>query len=140
MGARADAVTDWNDTALTATEVAPPHAENRILAMAHVTMFDAANATTRTHTPVASQLAGRCAWNLPDAAGHGVLVALAATLGKVADAVAREDGIAVGRQAAEKVLALRAGDGADKKPPTFGAVVRRPCHFEMKGERYEQGK
>jgi hypothetical protein len=61
-----------------------------------------------------------------------VLVALAATLGKVADAVAREDRIAVGRQATEKVLALRVGDGADKKPPTFGAVVRRPCHFERR--------
>jgi hypothetical protein len=59
MGARADVVTDWNVTALTATEAASPQAENRILAMAHVAMFDAANATTRTRTPVASQPAGR---------------------------------------------------------------------------------
>jgi hypothetical protein len=99
--------------------------------MVHVAMFDAANAVTRTHVPFASQPAAAPGSSIDAAvatAGHGVLVALlpahkamldgalAATLGKVGDAAARDGGSAVGREAAQKTLALRGGDGADAKP------------------------
>ena len=144
LDARADVVMDWNVTALAATDAATPQIENRILAMTHVAMFDAANAVTRMHTPFASQPSAAPGSSIDAAvatAGHDVLVALlpaqkpmldnalAATLGKVADVSAKENGIAVGRQAAEKTLSLRTGDGLDNKPdytPVAGSGQWQP--------------
>ena len=129
--ARADVVTDWNVTVLAATDAATPQVENRVLAMAHVAMFDAANAITRSHVAFVSQPTAAPASSIDAAvatAAHDVMVALvpaqkplldaalAATLAKVSDATAREGGIGVGRQAAEQTLKLRSGDGADAKP------------------------
>jgi hypothetical protein len=138
-GARADVVTDWNATALAATDAATPQLENRILAMTHVAMFDAVNAITQIHAPFASQPSAAPGSSIDAAAataGHAVLVALlpaqkpmldnalAATLGRVADVTSKEDGIAVGRQAAERILALRTGDGADRKPDYAPVAAR----------------
>ena len=130
LSTRADVITDWNVTALAATEPATPQAENRMLAMTHVAMFDAVNAITRTHAPFASQPAaapGSSADAAAATAGHDVLLALVpgqkamldaalqVSLAKVPDATARDAGAAVGRDAAAKVLALRANDGVDAK-------------------------
>lgn len=131
QAAHADVITDWNVTALAATEPLSPQAEYRVLAMTHAAMFDAVNAITRSHTPFIVQLQAPPESSVEAAAAsaaHGVLLgllparkaaldsALSATLAKTPDAAARDAGSAIGREVAEKVLAARSGDGADRKP------------------------
>ncbi len=129
--AHADVITDWNVTAMAATEAMSPQVETRALAMTHVAMFDAVNAITRSHTPLIAQPdapAGSSVEAAAASAAHGVLLALfparkaafnsalAATLAKTVDAAAREGGSAIGREVAAKVLAARSADGSDRKP------------------------
>lgn len=145
QAAHADVVTDWNLTALAATEPLSPQAEYRALAMTHVAMFDAVNAITRSHTPFIVQPKAPTGSSVEAAAAsaaHGVLIALFparkaaldsaldATLAKTEDAGARDAGNAIGREVAEKVLAARSADGADRKAdytPQSGAGKWRPA-------------
>src|ERR671913_1235401 len=50
--ARADAVTDWNQTAVRATEIAgaPVPVQTRAMSIVHAAMFDAVNAVVRKYT------------------------------------------------------------------------------------------
>src|SRR5207253_1406743 len=99
----------------------------RGVAIMHVAMFEAANAVTRRYSPYRLQLAadkGTSAEAAAVSAAHAVLttlhpdqqasldVTLQATLGKIAEGDAKANGIKLGRQAAEGILALRASDGA----------------------------
>ena len=126
----ADVVTDWNQTALEASAADTPQTSWRVLAMTHGAIFDALNAVTRTYKPYLIQPPA-AADASQDAAGaaaaHAVLsalypaqkgkldAALKTTLAGLADGAAKDDGVALGRQVAEKYLAARATDGADRK-------------------------
>ncbi|MFT3954112.1 MAG: vanadium-dependent haloperoxidase [Piscinibacter sp.] len=136
--ARADVVTDWNVTALSLTVSSTPQIEMRTLAMAHVAMFDAVNAVTRTHqaymSPVPVAPTGASAEAAAATAAHTVLLsiyplqkavldaALQASLAKLPDGSAKTDGSALGRQVAEQCVAMRSGDGWNARvaytPPT----------------------
>jgi len=130
--ARADVVTDWNQTALQATEVAglPPPPQARAMAMVHAAIYDAVNAIDRRYVvyavdvqamPGASKVAAAAA------AANGILTrlfptqqmtldaALTASLGPVPDGDAKAQGVAVGREVAAKSFELRRNDGANQK-------------------------
>lgn len=125
--AAADVVTDWNQVAIQATAT-PPNAllQARVLAATHVAMFEALQAGRTLDA------GGRDA--AAAAAAHGVLSrlttgqgdALDAALKRTVDAIptaARTDGLALGAETAEKIVAQRRADGADAKvsfTPTAG--------------------
>ncbi len=127
-----DAVLDWNAIAQTATVAAsaPPPQQFRTLAITHGAIFDAVNAIERRYTlysvnikaPTGASVAAAAV-----AAGHGVLtrlypaqkatldVALTASLAKIPDGEAKVGGINVGKEVAEKLVAIRSTDRADRK-------------------------
>jgi hypothetical protein len=141
---RADVVTDWNLTALSASEAVSPQGTNRALAITHAAVFDAVNAITRTHKPYLIQLPAPADSSEEAAAAgaaHEVLVwlypnqaatldaALKTSLDKLPDGPAKDHGVATGRQVAQKYIAARANDGADRKvsyTPGSGAGQWRP--------------
>lgn len=126
----ADMVTQWNDIVLEAIRVdrtAPPRA-SRILAIVHTSVYDAVNAIDRTHKPYAVDvpaLPGTSAEAAVAAAAHRALVALfpaqtvtfdtqfTASLATITDGSAENNGVALGNLVADKMLALRANDGAN---------------------------
>ena len=129
--ARADTVTDWNETASTAivsTAGQPPPVAALSFAMVQGAVYDAVNAIDRGHRPYLVQPAARPTDSKDAAAATAafrVLVALFpeqqttlqarydASLAAVADTPpgAKAAGIAVGEQAAAAMLADRADDG-----------------------------
>jgi hypothetical protein len=128
----ASVVLDWNgiaqSTVLAASAPAPQ--QFRSLAIVHTAIFDAVNAIDRRYTPYAVDLkapANASAEAAAATAGHAVLVslypaqksaldtALTTSLAKIAEGQSKADGIAVGQQVAEKLIALRSSDGADQK-------------------------
>jgi hypothetical protein len=79
--ARADVVTDWNQTAVRATEIAgaPVPVQMRMMAIVHAAVFDAVNAVERRYTPYAVDITatpGASAEAAAVAAAHGILVRL----------------------------------------------------------------
>jgi hypothetical protein len=127
---QADVITDWNQAAIDATAAESPQTSWRVLAMTHGAMFDALNAITRTYKPYLTQppaAPGTSQDAAGAAAAHAVLsalypaqrgrldAALTSALARVPDGAAKDDGIALGRQVAEKYVASRAADGADRK-------------------------
>jgi membrane-associated phospholipid phosphatase len=130
--ARRDVVLLWNETALNAIRAdrtAPPLAA-RNLAIMHAAVFDAANALTRTHRPYFVEVTvngGESSEAAAAVAAHRTLVtlfpqqvgifdaALDAALDPLPDGPAKRDGILLGQYVAEKMLALRARDGADAR-------------------------
>ncbi|HET9576614.1 MAG TPA: vanadium-dependent haloperoxidase [Usitatibacter sp.] len=145
LAARADAVADWNATAIAVTAT-PPNSilQSRVLAIVQGAMFDAAIAVERRYPPMgADVIAGPEASQQAAiaAAAHGILsrlapgqqvaldAALAATLAKVPPGAPRTNGINAGTEVAEKWIALRARDGADAKgtyTPAAGAGKWQP--------------
>lgn len=129
--ARADVVTDWNVIALNATAVpANSILQSRALAIVHCAMHDAARAIDRKSAPYAVDVQAPPGTSLEAAvatAAYETLLQLApgqrpmleaalnVSLSKVADGQAKADAIAVGKEAASKMLALRSRDGADVK-------------------------
>ncbi len=126
----ADPVTDWNVIALQIVSDLPVPPQSRILAMMHVAMYDAVNAIDRRHEVYAVDLkppAGASPEAAAVAAAHGVLVrvlpqqqsridaSLATSLAQLVDGTAKADGIALGREVASKLYAIRQSDGADVK-------------------------
>ena len=129
--AQADAVTDWNVIGLNATAF-PPNSilQSRALAIVHSAIYDAVRAVDRKSRAYAVDVeapAGTSVEAAIVAAAHGSLVRLAPTersmldtalnvsLSKIADGQGKIDGIALGGQIAEKIVALRSSDGADAK-------------------------
>src|ERR1700682_606899 len=129
--AQADAVTDWNVIALNATAV-PPNSilQSRALAIVHSAIYDAVRAVDRKSSAYAVDVeapAGTAVEAAVVAAAHGSLVRLApaerpmldsalkVSLSKIADGQGKTDGIALGGQIAEKIVALRTTDGAAAK-------------------------
>jgi hypothetical protein len=131
--ARADVVTDWNQTAIATLNAAgvrfPP--QTRALAMMHAAIFDAVNATNHRYTPYAIDIYAPDA--SPEAAAaaaaHSVLLnlvpsqqlnldtAYAASLAQIPDGPAKDDGIGVGVTVANGIVALRSGDGSNAVVP-----------------------
>jgi hypothetical protein len=136
--ARADAITDWSDTAGRAARMcnANPLHESRMYAVAHLAIHDALNAIDRRFRPYAFDTSAPVGAS-PDAAvaaaARDVLVPLlgqisaacgtvgapiveadyTTALAAISDGQAKTDGIAVGQAAAAAILALRDGDGSD---------------------------
>ena len=131
--ALADEVTDWNVIALSATAI-PPNSilQSRALAIVHCAIYDAVRAVDREGGAYAIDIeapAGTLVGAAVVAAAHGTLVRLAAaerpmldaalniSMAKIADGQGKTDGIALGQQIAEKIVALRSSDGAATKVP-----------------------
>jgi hypothetical protein len=127
-----DAVLDWNAIAQTATVAAsaPAPQQFRTLAIRHGAIFNAVNAIERHYTPYSVNITaptGASAAAAAVAAGHGVLTrlypaqkasldaALTASLAKIPDTQAKVGGINVGKEVAEKLVAIRSTDRADRK-------------------------
>jgi hypothetical protein len=127
---RADAVLDWNVTALKVTAAAPfnPPLETRNLAIVHAAMFDAVNSIVGEFHAYAVELSppnGASPEAAAAAAAHFALLQLypaqqamlnpayAASLASIPDGALKTDGITVGETVAARILALRASDGAD---------------------------
>jgi hypothetical protein len=129
---RADAVTDWNQIALNVTHVTAAFAggawfQVRTMAHVHAAIFDTVNAIERKYTPYSVDLkapAGSSVDAAVASAAHIVLGveapmqkaaldrALASALAKVPDSQGKTDGVALGKQVADKLLAGWATDGA----------------------------
>ncbi|HWE20677.1 MAG TPA: hypothetical protein VG758_26455, partial [Hyphomicrobiaceae bacterium] len=129
--ATADVVTDWNIIALNATAV-PPNSilQSRVLAIVHGAIYDTVRAVDQKGDAYAVDVTvppGASVDAAVATTAHAVLVrlapmqrpmldaALTATLAKIADGHGKADGISIGTQVAEKLLALRQADGADAK-------------------------
>lgn len=153
--AHADVVTDWNQTAISAgqaTGVGGP-VQSRNLALVHAAIFDAVNAVERRYAVYAVDLkpkGGASRDAAAAAAAYGVLtrlywlqtpafdVALDASLAAIPDGPSKADGIALGNEVAEKLMAMRSKDGSSASvtytpktgpglyqltPPAFGPVA-----------------
>jgi hypothetical protein len=127
--ARADMVTDWNQAAVRATEVAgaPVPVQTRVMSLVHGAVFDAVNAIERRYTAYAVEAAaapGASAEAAAAAAAHAMLellyplqkpildTALAGALKPVPEGAAKSDGVRLGREVADRFFALRKEDGA----------------------------
>jgi hypothetical protein len=128
--ARADVVMDWNakaDAIAAEKRLGPtPHA--RVLAILHVSMFEAVNAIERRYAPYRLNLSADRATSKEAAAasaGYDVLLSsypdkkadldatLAAMLSGIAEGDAKQNGIRLGKEAAAGIIALRANDGSN---------------------------
>jgi len=128
--ASADAVTDWNEIAIEyvqARNLAPPVAE-RVLAMAHLAMFDAVNSTERRYRPylvqprtpratlaeaAAASAAGGVLSQLPSDQQEAMRARLDAYLAQIPEGPGKTAGVALGRRVAARILESRANDGSD---------------------------
>lgn len=133
--ARADAVTDWNEIMQATVSTAPtnPLFQNRWAAIVQLAVFEAVNAIEGDYEPYLGGLIVAPPGASPDAAAiaaaYRTLVTLrpgnvaaldaarAASLAAIPDGPAKDDGIAVGEDAAAAMLLLRAGDGWDAVVP-----------------------
>ena len=125
----ADVVTDWNVKAgefIVDARLGPPPA-NRVMAIVHAAVYEAANAITRRYpasglpleaAPGASVDAAVAAANratlskLLPAQQAAIEAGYQAALAMIADSPAKTAGVTVGEQAAAAILASRAEDGA----------------------------
>ncbi len=134
--ARADMVTDWNQTTLN-TQAAVPFGirtppATRALAMVHAAIYDSVNAIYRTYAVYAVNAQapnGASPEAAAVAAAHSVLLALypsqqvnldaayAASLSQIPDGQSKTDGINLGQYVGAAILALRSNDGSTANPP-----------------------
>jgi hypothetical protein len=132
VGARADAVTDWNQIAERTVSAADPYLRLRTAAIAQLAVFEAVNSILGDYEPYLETIAapaGASPEAAAIAAAHRVLKALhpdqaaaldasrAASLKTILDGQAKDDGIAVGEAAADAMLAHRADDGSEVQVP-----------------------
>ena len=125
----ADAVADWNQTAIRATEIAGAAVpvQTRVMSLVHAAMFDAVNAIEKKYTTYAveAQAAPGASADVAAAvAAHDILerlyplqkpiidAALTASLKSIPDGAAKTEGVRLGQEVAEKLLALRKDDGS----------------------------
>jgi hypothetical protein len=135
IAARADVVTDWNDKAVAfavSRDMGPPPAE-RIMAMAHLAMFDAVNSIERKYRPYLVQLtvtptaskdaaaaaaAGTVLASVDPRGPAEMKAALEAYLASIPDSADKAEGIKLGEAVAAKILEARTNDGASA-PDTY---------------------
>ena len=127
VAARADIVTDWNETAfvtMTAARLGGAPGPARTLAVMHSVMFDAINAVTQpnaagTSPEAAAHAAARRALvELYPMQRAGLDAAFDAALAKLPDGTPKSAGIAAGEKAAAAMLADRKADGFNA-PDTY---------------------
>src|SRR5689334_19865987 len=114
---RGDVVVDWNAAMTQHYESLPPPGvppvESRVYAMAHLAMFNAANATNGRHASTDAAIAQAAhdvlAKSVPDAPEFDRL--LARQLVAIPDGAAKAAGIRIGAKAADDELAARTKDG-----------------------------
>ena len=128
--ASADVIADWNEktvTVVTNAKMAPPQAE-RVMAMAHVAMFDAVNAIDKRYRPylvqppastmasreaAAAVAAGKVLIGLHPVAEGELRETLTNYLAVIPDGESKSDGVRIGEAVAARVLEARAEDGCD---------------------------
>lgn len=131
---KSDVVLDWNATLLKAVQAdktAPPLAA-RNMAMVHAAIYDAVNGITRTHSVYHTDVtapAGTSEEAAAAEAAYHILVslypqqkttfdtALETSLAAIADGTAENDGVALGQQVADQILAWRSNDGDNTSRP-----------------------
>jgi hypothetical protein len=149
-GSHADTVPDWNLITAKMLETAKAGtglAHSRVYAMVHGAIFDAVNAIDHRYHSYAADLEvapGASQEAAAAVAAHTVLVelyplqqatldvALAASLAKVQDGQPKIDGIALGKAAAEAMLALRRNDRMSEKASY--ALKSGPGAFQVPGD------
>jgi hypothetical protein len=137
--ARADAVTDWNQTAIEVMKTANVAGNpwSRALAMMHVAMSDAINSVQGRYERYVTSVANRpgaSAEAAAAAAARQILMGLfpnqksiietaySTSIGAIVDATSKSKGITLGEQVAAAVLADRAADGTNL-PDTYRPVT-----------------
>lgn len=148
--ARADVVTDWNQTMLQAAAGLNPQRQHRVAAMVHAAVHDAVNSITPLYDAYAVYVplsAGASIEAAAVQAAYGVLIRLlpaqavmlnaarSASLATIPDGPVKDQGVAVGDTVAAQIVLLRSTDGAgvdgtytfgsgpgeyQRTPPTFG--------------------
>ena len=130
FAARADIIDDWTAQAdaIANDKHLPPPANTRVLALMHVSMFEAVNAIDRRYAPYALDLVANRQTSREAAiaaAGHAVLAAefpdqvkgldalLAKSLSAVAVGPGRERGVLLGERAAADLRSKRLPDGSE---------------------------
>jgi hypothetical protein len=130
VDARADVLDDWTDQvdAIAADRKLPPPLHARLLALVHVSMFEAVNAIERRYAPYALDLVADRKTSREAAiaaAGHAALAAefpdqvkaldarLAQSLAAVETGPARDRGVLLGRRAAADLRERRMPDGTE---------------------------
>lgn len=124
-------VLDWNGVLLNAVRTAstaPPLA-SRNMAMVHAAIYDSVNSISKKYSPYRVNIdapAGASAEAATAAAAYRVLTnlypaqtltfneAYNSSIAKIPDGKAKEDGIALGRQVADQIIAWRNTDGASR--------------------------
>jgi hypothetical protein len=137
--ARADVVTDWNQTAVDVLKAAnvPPAPASRSMAMVHVAMSDAVNSVQGRYARYSASLPsapGASAEAAAASAARQMLLRLypgqktrieeayAASLKTIPDGAAKDDGVALGERAAGIIYADRSSDATDA-PDTYRPIT-----------------
>jgi PAP2 superfamily len=128
LSARANVITDWDETAVTVVMPMPPYTAQRVMGMVHVAMFDAVNSIERRYRPYLVQLTADPATSKEAAAATAAATVLATIdaktagdmraalstyLASIPDGAAKSDGVKLGEAVATNVVKERANDGAD---------------------------
>jgi hypothetical protein len=150
-----DQVIQWNSTLLQVlqTSGAQPATihPTRSMAIMHLAIYDAVNAIVREHAPYLALQAPRSA--SPDAAAaaaaHTTLLSLFPNQQSLIDAKFQDSlsqlgtdahvgqGIRVGNEAANAILAARADDGSDSIPPVF-VPQPEPGEYQLTPPNFQQ--
>src|SRR5687767_11345496 len=138
VAAQEDVILQWNrvlmETVLTPGQHPATIMPVRSYAMMHAAMFDAVNSIDGTFTPYLTDVAGTKNASLEAAAAqaaHDVLAALYPTRLAIFDTELanslegieenrKRQGVKVGQVVAERLLAVRATDGWNATPPSYG--------------------
>lgn len=128
LPARADVISDWNQTACdVVAKLGPGAPGHRMMAVVQVAVFEAVNAIEPRYEPYMPRIQappGASVDAAVAAANRAVLLALMpreksnieaayeAAVKKIVDAPSKADGVAVGERAAAQVVARAASDGA----------------------------
>ncbi len=136
----ASPVVEWNKALLQivrtpGAQPATMHSTHSF-AILHASIYDAVNSIDGTHAPYLVRIADASGHASQEAAaaaaGHAVLVALypsfsaqldaqlQQSLAEVADGARKTEGVRIGQEAADRLLALRAGDGSADPPIKYG--------------------
>jgi hypothetical protein len=128
--AHADVIMDWNAKAdaIAAEKQVLPAQQSRAMSMLHIAMFEAVNAIERRSAPYKLTLSADRSTSkeaAAAAAAYDVLLAIypdqkaaldtarTASLSGIPETEGKSNGIALGKKAAEGVIAFRASDGID---------------------------
>lgn len=137
--ARADIVTDWNQTAVDEIRKLGlgPNPATRVLAITHIAGYEAVNTITGTHAPYRAALSVTRPASIEAAAASAYYssllllfpgekaaldVAFAKSLATVTDNDARKNGIQLGQAAAAAIFSERIGDGSSATAAYLGST------------------